>query len=510
MTTNGSSYVLDIPDQLIAVNYQNLIFRYDSSLCNIHNSITTCDPALIQLHHIPTSCGETIATNNTKYLNFCLSALKLTKPTKQYYIFKNNYKTIRIFTPQQDTLTKICGTDTKYNNTILETGFTDITFRSNCFLQTRELTIMSPIIPEDNTEIQISQTLPDLDKAMQNLENLITIHTSLNLSQLKSDFDRLSSNINIETIDLKSVKDELEKSQAINAVKTFNPIKINIDDFHPLSTTVTLVSWSLILMFLVITIITCRLCFPVTFLKVLTLAGKSLYSLFCCFATILCRLSRFVPQSQQPSHETTIRFTSSQRQHPSDETVRFLDQQLPLNKHIYASVFPPTAPKPPKRLNPPHPTHLSENEIQHYTTSFITNAPSPTQEEMLYAANPDIIPIITSLNSITTDTHWYIWKNQDRLRLVRRSKNLFIIYNSITRQCVDLQGQPLACNKFPSPSDIIQYKNSIRAANPPNTILKDTVHFLVDKPDYYFDDNTKTYRNEKNEILDGYKPLMSC
>jgi hypothetical protein len=129
---------------------------------------------------------------------------------------------------------------------------------------------------------------------------------------------------------------------------------------------------------------------------------------------------------------------------------------------------------------------------------------------MLYAANPDIIPIITSLNSITTDTHWYIWKNQDRLRLVRRSKNLFIIYNSITRQCVDLQGQPLACNKFPSPSDIIQYKNSIRAANPPNTILKDTVHFLVDKPDYYFDDNTKTYRNEKNEILDGYKPLMSC
>jgi hypothetical protein len=433
----------------------------------------------------------------------------LSKPSNQHYIFKNNYKTVRVFTPYQDAITKICGTDIKPNNSILEIGFTDISFTSNCIVRTTQLTIMSPILPEDNTDITISQTLPNLDKAIQTLEQLITVHTALNISQLSQDFHTLSKNIDIEKIDLLNVKTELDKTKAINVIKNFNPVEIKIDDLHPLSTTVTIISWTMILLFTAIILIGCRLCFPIAFVKFFTLLGKGLYSLTCCVLTAICFAMRQqhhnISQPTNTPDTPMVNLTSSPNEQQEHETSTFLNNPLSTpQKHIYFDIQPPTAPKPPKRLNPPVP----ETPHHYHKTTFTTHTQEPSTADILYAANPDLLPIINSLSSINTDTHWYIWRQNDRLRLVRRNKKQIIIYNSVTRQCVNLQGQPLACNLFPTPNDLIQYKNAVRAASPPGTFLHEGVQFLSEKPNYFFDENTKTYRDSNNDILDGYKPPM--
>jgi hypothetical protein len=167
----------------------------------------------------------------------------MTKPQTQSFIYINEMKTARIFSPYQDTVTYICGSNLKPNTSTIEPGFNDFTFKTGCTVRTSELVVFSQISTSDITDIHVEQMMPDINDVFNELSKDIEQANTVNLTQMAQDFDKLSSLIKNETVDINNVQIQLKKAKTIESLANFEPFKITVDDPTGISTTVATLSY---------------------------------------------------------------------------------------------------------------------------------------------------------------------------------------------------------------------------------------------------------------------------
>jgi hypothetical protein len=116
----------------------------------------------------------------------------------QSYIYQNDYKQVRIFSPKADSLSFICGSKVSQNTTELKAGWTDVKFQPDCYIATSQLKIYSPILPSDDTQLEETTTIPDLSTVMDEIEEYMQTNHQINMTALFADFSKLQESINIE------------------------------------------------------------------------------------------------------------------------------------------------------------------------------------------------------------------------------------------------------------------------------------------------------------------------
>jgi hypothetical protein len=152
----NNTYNILVPETtLIAANANHETFAYKNGICNELKSITICPNHLLQIRHKSISCAEALVTNDVNSTNLCLKKVAMTKPSTQTYFNLYYRKTVRVFTPYEDKVNYMCGSNLKPNASVLNIGYNDFKFNSKCKLITSELIISSLIQNMDETEIQV-------------------------------------------------------------------------------------------------------------------------------------------------------------------------------------------------------------------------------------------------------------------------------------------------------------------------------------------------------------------
>ena len=134
----------NLPILYVAMNNLHETFIYDHAVCSTKHGITMCPPQHIQIHRKPASCAEQLLQPNLSDINYCQSAATMFRPTKQSFIYTNDLKTIRLFSPVPDNATYVCNSQISNNTIAIAAGYTDISFKSTCTLLTSQLSLINP------------------------------------------------------------------------------------------------------------------------------------------------------------------------------------------------------------------------------------------------------------------------------------------------------------------------------------------------------------------------------
>jgi hypothetical protein len=129
------------------------------------------------------------------------------------------------------------------NATELDPGWTDVKFQPDCYIQTSQLKIYSPVLPSDDTQVEDTTTFPDLSAVMDELEEYMQTSHQINMTTLFADFSKLQESISIETMDVKSVQDTLKKVNIMKNLDNFNPTQLHLEKLSHLSTWTAVLFW---------------------------------------------------------------------------------------------------------------------------------------------------------------------------------------------------------------------------------------------------------------------------
>ncbi len=186
--------IYNLAEPFVAANSQLDVFTFNSEDCTKRNSITVCPPYLIKIRTSPATCAQQIVMA-VDQPDVCQATTQISTVQFQSYIYLNDYKEVRIFSPKSDSLSYICGSKVSQNTTELAAGWTDVKFQPDCYLATSQLKIYSPVLPSDYTHVEATTTLPDLSGIMDELKSTCkstTRSTWLVCSQISPNFKNLS------------------------------------------------------------------------------------------------------------------------------------------------------------------------------------------------------------------------------------------------------------------------------------------------------------------------------
>ena len=166
-------------------------------------------------------------------------------------------KSIRLFSPFTDVATYICGAMLKLNSSVIHIGYNDFMFRAGCMLKTKDLTLLSPILVIDETDVlHVEASLPDVAEAFAWLTSDLEVTHQLNLTKMLLDYEKLSALINNESMDIMKIQAALQKASAINSLEDYEPFKPQIQNPNSVATSVAVLSISVVLItFIVIVVI---------------------------------------------------------------------------------------------------------------------------------------------------------------------------------------------------------------------------------------------------------------
>jgi hypothetical protein len=269
--------VYNMAEPFVAVNSQLDVFSFHSEACTKRNSITVCPPYLIKIQTLPATCPQQIVMA-LDTPDICALTGTISDRQFQSYIYMNNFKQVRIFSPKQDSLSYICGSKVSQNTTEITVGYTDVKFQPDCYLATTQLKIYSPILPSDDTQVEATTTLPDLSGVMDELEEYMQVNHQINMTSLFADFSKLQESISIETIDVQSVQDTLKKVNIMRDLDNFNPTQLHLEKLSHLSTWTGVLFWLIAALAVVATCCCCYCLCPACCGQCIT-----------CLCTSLCR-----------------------------------------------------------------------------------------------------------------------------------------------------------------------------------------------------------------------------
>jgi hypothetical protein len=234
--------VYNMAEPFVAANSQLDVFSFNSEDCTKRNSITVCPPYLINIRTSPATCAQQIVMA-LEQPDVCMATSHISQVQFQSYIYMNDFKEVRIFSPKADSLSYICGSKVSQNTTELTAGYTDVKFQPDCYIATSQLKIFSPVLPSDDTQVEATTTLPDLSGVMDELEEYMQINHQINMTSLFMDFSKLQESITIETIDVKSVQETLKKVNIMKDLDNFNPTQLHLEKLSHLSTWTAVLFW---------------------------------------------------------------------------------------------------------------------------------------------------------------------------------------------------------------------------------------------------------------------------
>jgi hypothetical protein len=269
--------VYNMAEPFVAVNSQLDVFSFHSEACTKRNSITVCPPYLIKIQTLPATCAQQIVMA-LDLPDVCAATSHISDRQFQSYIYMNDFKQVRIFSPKPDSLSYICGSKVSQNTTEITLGYTNVKFQPDCYIATSQLKIYSPVLPSDDTQIEATTTLPDLSGVMDELEEYMQVNHQINMTSLFADFSKLQESISIETINVKSVQDTLKKVNIMKDLDNFNPTQLHLEKLSNLSTWTAVLFWLLAALAVVATCCCCYCLCPACCGQCIT-----------CFCTSLCK-----------------------------------------------------------------------------------------------------------------------------------------------------------------------------------------------------------------------------
>jgi hypothetical protein len=275
----------NLAEPFVAVNSQMDVFTFNSEDCTRRNSITVCPPYFIKIRTSPATCAQQIIMALDQP-DICKVTSQISSLQFQSYIYLDNYKQVRIFSPKIDSLSFICGSKVSQNTTELNAGWTDVKFQPDCYIATSQLKIYSPVLPSDDTQLEETTTIPDLSTVMDEIEEYMQTNHQINMTALFADFSKLQESINIETMDVKSVQDTLKKVNIMKDLDNFNPTQLHLEKLSHLSTWTAVLFWLIAALAVVATCCCCYCLCPACCGQCIT-----------CLCTSLCKC---IPLSKVP------------------------------------------------------------------------------------------------------------------------------------------------------------------------------------------------------------------
>jgi hypothetical protein len=474
--TKGYYLRYNLPIPYVAMNNLHETFIYDHAVCSTKHGITMCLPQHIQIHRKPASCAEQLLQPNQSDINYCQAAATMFKPSKQSFIYTNDLKTIRLFSPVPDNATYVCNSQISNNTIAISAGYTDISFKSTCTLLTSQLSLINPHPPSDENDDALAINFPDLSQAMDVLANDISEIHKINLTSLTEDFHKLTQAINVSEIDVASLQTELTQMQAIADITSFNPLHVDIKTIPTISTATAVMMWVILALIVIVISFGCYLCLPTYFLKAIissiTLIFRLLFNSIRCMFTACKKL-----YNSSNRRETDVYFQNVRRDYPSifEESENSTFQPF---RNIQNVSPPPTYGTPP-----------SYNLLQ-----INTNQParpisclSPTQETHIVFSESHLI--YTYDLHVSTDRAYICTENIDR----KTSANIKVYFHNLKHRMVD--GQFNYHDDIPTPPpEIFRKLQEYWMSLPNQRVLKDNnairlyanPHILFDKEKLIF------------------------
>jgi hypothetical protein len=117
--------VYNLAEPFVAANSQLDVFTFNSEDCIRRNSITVCPPYLIKIRTSPATCAQQVIMA-LHQPDICSATSQVSSLQFQSYIYQNDFKQVRIFSPKADSLSFICGSKVSQNTTELAAGWTDV------------------------------------------------------------------------------------------------------------------------------------------------------------------------------------------------------------------------------------------------------------------------------------------------------------------------------------------------------------------------------------------------
>jgi hypothetical protein len=184
--------------------------------------------------------------------------MELAIPKMQSYLHRQSSYFVSVFSPINDTVTIRCHSHEglKLFNRPLFTGLNSVSVPPDCEAQTSQLLIFPSSVPVINgTEIKNFWTL-DLANDLADLsEDLTNLHR-VNLSDLAPDIAKFAAESQLEKLDLAEVSSVIKKFQVVESMGNFNPIMPDLETATPMTWSVHLVGWGMLL-FSIVAIFTC-------------------------------------------------------------------------------------------------------------------------------------------------------------------------------------------------------------------------------------------------------------
>jgi type IV secretory pathway VirB3-like protein len=159
--------------------------------------------------------------------------------------------------------------------------------------------------------VQIEFTIPDVSQIFSELTEDIQLIHNVNLTQLAADFEKLSTLINNETIDISQIQERLKKTNAIQDLTEFKPFEVKLSQPTNLTSTVAILSITTIIVIAVTTVIVINIMYPAIIPAIFKAICKTLTKFFslcinCCKTTICpTRRGRHLDSSVQSNERLT-------------------------------------------------------------------------------------------------------------------------------------------------------------------------------------------------------------
>jgi len=483
-TPPDNYYMLKLDPYPIAVNNEGTTFAFDPALCDTNNAITVCSPHLITLRHKPTTCSEALVTDKNEYANLCFQNVAIFKPATQSYIYVKSMSRIRIFSPYPDTLTHLCGLSVETNKTQMAVGYTDLTFFSDCTLKSSELTLLSPYPPVDINMIRVRSEMPDLTRTFDALQNSIETVHKINLTQLTEDYNKLTSLISHEIVDIKAVQPTLRKAAAIQSLSEFSILTPKLDEPDSLTTAVKVGSYLSVTAMFIILFLIMHCCCPNITTPIIEFIQATVIAVFSCLTaccTSVIKKGNFTPLSNIP-----LLTPRSARRTESSAPPASPQQQAPI-----AVKF---------RKNKQQATAAERQPL----ASAYSNVQNQLAEATSASDDTRDIMSLDIFSNRPTPTWKLITKGcRARLRIIYGDTAIF--YDSLRNLCVDADGTINTTCSLPCPQTIEHLRQVISTMPHPTMIELNGVYHLEEDTSIVLDEIDNRLKDTvSRQILDGY------
>jgi len=357
--------------------------------------------------------------------------------------------------------------------------------------------------------MHLKREIPNLDESFSKLESDVELTHNVNLTAMHDHFDSLSKFIDHETIDIKNVQNELQKSMMLHKLANYTPGVIDFEKPDPLTTNVAVTTWLIGIVILAISFVCCRIFAPTAFRAFFKALGAIIADMFCCLFSCCGRMYQNRQQiataaanvlpaatstlTRQRSNSTTVRFETPVN---SEESLTFLNNPRPPPVvHQYSTIAAPPNIRSTILRAALNPVTQAINYATSAPPPYLNSSPPDNDN---YYLNPDSSRLIRSPSNIALNNmnNWVIVTKPDRILLQIATPEGKRWYDSYTREVVDNMGIAYTDITPPSQPLIAQYFKQISKLSPPELILESGLLRVKSDLSIFFD-------KAKNQFVSG-------